>query len=370
MTGIIQEIRSWLIVSHILFQYVLYRLGLRGCPTFMDHRPECKQVIGRVLGWPGRLRAAGVEFCPKDHPAVFCCNHFKKDDPFVVEANIYEASDRHIWVIPMMRDDFFKSHHKFFLFDPDELINMFGTLRISRESVTLSQLKPFVELLRSRGSFLMFPGRTRSQSGLLFEYREGIEEPGGPTFFAAQAQRNHPELKVAIVPVARSYNPATKKTTVSYGQPLYLEGKSDRAAQRALDFRVIEEIGNVLELNASNVLAGYLYLHRLHRCGVPIRMEKIEQDLQSVFSNVGKTRRIDPDAARDLPKEIRRSLRYFERMGMLRHTRDSVCPNDEAILSVPELGPLYRKKNPVKFLANQIAHMADVVRALEDVVLE
>lgn len=336
----------------------------------MDNRPECKQVIGRVLGWPKRLRATGMEFCPKEHPAVFCCNHFKKDDPFVVEANIYDASDRHIWVIPMMRDDFFKSHHKFFLFDPDELINMFGTLRISRDSVTLSQLKPFVELLRSRGSFLMFPGRTRSQSGLLFEYREGIEEPGGPTFFAAQAQRNHPDLKVAIVPVARSYNPATKKTTVSYGKPLYLEGNSDRAAQRALDFRIIEEIGNALELNVSNVLASYLYLHRLHRRKTPIRLEEIEQDLQSVFAGVRERRRIDPDAVRNLPQEIHQSLRFFEKAGMLRRTRQEVYPNDEAILALPELGPLYRKKNPVKFLANQIAHMADVVRAIEDVVLD
>ncbi len=335
----------------------------------MNHRPECKQVIGRILGWPSHLRISGAEHCPKAHPAIFCCNHFKKDDPFEVEASIYEASDHQIWVIPMMRDDFFKSHHKTFLYDPDELINMFGTLRISRQKVTLSQLKPFVELLRSGGSFLIFPGRTRSQSGLLFEYREGFEEPGGPSFFAAQAQRSRPELRVALEPVARSYNPATRMSTVSFGDPLYLEGASDRGAQRALDFRIIEEIGRIFEINTSHIVAVFVYLHELHQCRQPLTVGFLETAVLKVVETIHPCRRIAPEVFQNLNRDLRKTLRYFERRGLVRIHKDAVLPDTEAVLRVPPWDRTYREVNPIKFLCNQVLHMADLIRVVEDVLL-
>ena len=369
MVAVIREIRAWLIVSWILLQYLFYRLGFRSCPTFMNNRPECKLVIGRVLGWPKRLRISGAEFCPKAHPAIFCCNHFKKDDPFEVEACIYDASDHKIWIIPMMRDDFFKSHHKTVLFDPDELVNMFGTMRISREKVSLSQLKPFVELLRSGGSFLIFPGRTRSQSGLIFEYREGVEEPGGPAFFAAQAQRSRPDLRVAIVPVARSYNPATRRSTVSFGKPLYLEGVGDRAAQRALDFQLIEEIGRIFEISVSHILAAILYLHRLHALSTTLTIDFLRNTAQYVVKTIQSERRIAPEAFSELPREVFSTLKYFAKHKLVTVQRDSIIPHDEAILRVPTWDRSYRDVNPLKFLCNQVAHMPDLVRAIEEKLL-
>lgn len=368
MRAVWDEIRAWAAVARILFQYLLYRFGLRSRPTFLNHRPECKHVIGRILRWPSRVRMVGVEHCPKQHPAVFCCNHIKKDDPFVVEACIYDASGKNIWVIPMMRDDFFSARHKTFLYDLNELVDMFGTLHISRGKVTLSQIRPFVEHLRSGGSFLMFPGRTRSCSGLFMEYREGIEEPGGPSFFAAQAQRSRPDLRVPIVPIARSYNPATRKTTVSFGAPLYLGPNVDRAAQRALDYQLIEAMEGCLEIHVSHLVATLLYAHRLHQRQPPIRIADIEKALRRVLAAI-PNRRVDPAGQTDLLREIRATLRYFARHGMLDVRDDLVYPKDAAILAAPPLDRSYRDANPVKFLANQIAHMQDVVHAVEDVLL-
>ena len=362
------EIRSWLIAAWILLRYAFYRIGLGRCPTFRNHLTHCVNVMGRLFKWHRRVRVVDPEKCPQAHPAILCCNHMKKDDPFVVGAYIHTASGGTIWVHQMMRDDFFGENHGRFLYDLNELVAMLGTYQISRDKVTLAQLKVFVELLRNDQSFLLFPGRTRSRSGLFMDYRDGIDEPGGPSFFVAQVQRSDPKKRVALGPVARNFNPATKRTTIAFTEPLYLESGADRIQQRELDYRVVEIMGDTLRAHMTNLVSGLLYLRCLHGMTDPLSLEQIQQDVASVIRGVPE-KYIDPLVREDLAGELGHSLQYLALLGAVIVQDDRVVLNASSILSCPEYDTSYATANPVKYATNQVLHLRDVTMAMEAVVL-
>lgn len=359
------ELRAWIIIAGRLARYFAYRLGMAECPTFLDVYPECVAVFDRIMGWPKRLRVEGAEHCPKTGPAVFVGNHQKKDDPFIMYRAVHRVCNWSYEVRYMMRDDFFKSLPKWKLFDIDEILRTLGALPISRENVLHSQLKPFVKLLREGNAFIMYPGRSRTRSGLFMEYREGIDEPGGATFFLAQAQRGHPELKVPAVPMTRTYNPVTKKSTITFGEPQYLPEGADRAAQRELDFRLLDMMGDMVEISVPLVTAGILYLHCLHSRPAPIEREALADAVREALLACRERRHVDRTALEDLSRELRQTLKHFQRGGMLTLRGALIEPNRAAVLSVPEPDTAYVKKNPVKHLVNQIIHLADVVAAIE-----
>ncbi len=361
-----RELRSWAIVAWTLFRYILYRLGLGRYPT-INNLYDPMLVIGRVLGWHKRLRIVGAEHCPKEHPAVFCTNHFKLDDPFVVEAAIHLASDKNLWVVQMMRDDFFPQRYKTWLYDPNELLGMLGTRQISRSKVTLSQMKEFVELLRNNQSLLIFPGRSRSRSGLFMEYREDIQEPGSPSFLVAQVQRLEPARVVRLVPVARSYNPATQETTVAFGPPVILRHGADRHEQRALDFQLIETMSELIEIHVPHIVSGILYLRCLHKIRGPLSFVRLREDVGKVIGCIPH-RLVASAATVNLEEELHLTLKYLESKDILRHLESDILTNSEAILFAPPLDTTYRDANPVRFLVNQILHLPDLTQALTDVV--
>ena len=63
---------------------------------------------------------------------------------------------------------------------------------------------------------------------------------------------------------------------------------------------------------------------------------------------------------------VDRTLAYLERRGMLARRGDAVTLDEAAILSVPPLDSTYVKRNPVKYLTNQIMHLGDVIELLEE----
>lgn len=356
---------AWTRVAWRLLLYLRYRLGWGKCPTLLDVYPEAVVVFDRVMGWPTRLFLKGTENCPKAGPAVFAGNHQKKDDPFITYRAIHRVCNWSYEVRYMMRDDFFKGLPNLRIVDINELVCLLGAQQISRDNVHLSQLKPFVQLLRDGNAYIMYPGRSRSRSGLFMEYREGIDEPGGVTFFMAQAQRGHPDLRVAAVPVARTYNPVADRTMIVFGEPLYLPQGADRAAQRDLDFLIVEKMGELLELNIPLVTAGILYLHCLHDRPLPLAQEDLARAVRGVLEDCAARRYVDEHGMADLPRELKRTLEYFEKREMLALKGTSVWPNREAILSAPEPDKLYVIKNPVKHLVNQLIHLRDVVASIE-----
>ena len=361
-------LRSWLVVGGIILRYMVSRVGLAKVPTFEGHYPEGIVVFGQVLGWKRNLRVVRHGFEPPNHPVVYAANHTRLDDPLIMFTAVYHATGGQE-VKTMMRDDFLRgSILESRLIDANAFLVCMGGIGINRFNVQLSQLKPFLALLEAGRSFLMYPGRTRSRSGLLFEYRDEVQEPGGVSLFLAATQRRHPGAPVAAVPVARTRNPATGMNAIAFGPPQYLEAGTDRAAQRAFDARLIEETASLVEINASHVVAGILYMKALHGVIAPFGTRELERALPRVFSKVA-ARLLDPRALTEGPREVDRALRLFERKGFVDRRGSLVVPRAARILSVPGAGVLYRKAHPLKYTVNQILHFPDLIAALEAEVL-
>ena len=366
----------WVVLAARLVRYFVYRLGLAECPPFLDIQQHAAGCIGHVLRWRTRLRVVGVENCPDSGPAVFAGNHQKIDDPLTMWKAVYEGSDHGIRSHFMSRDDFFAGLKDKFIgrllknrfFDLDELTVLLGTFQINRESVRISQMKPFFRVLKEGKCFIMYPTGTRSRTGAFMEYRDEVEEPGGVGFFVAHAQRTNPDVAVPAVPLGRTYNPVNKHDALAFGKPLYLPQNAGREEQRDFDLRLAVAMAQEVELNVAHLTSALLYLRCLHRIDGPVTVGELENAIREVVEGL-EGRHVDPAARSDLPRELKRTLRFLEKGGMLQRTGDSVLPNAQAILSAPEPDSRYKKTNPVKHLTNQIIHLGDVCAALEGVVL-
>ena len=71
----------------------------------------------------------------------------------------------------------------------------------------------------------------------------------------------------------------------------------------------------------------------------------------------------------DLDAAVNRTAKYLRKKGMLHLRAKTIVPICDAILSVPALDPRYKKRNPVKYLTNQILHMSEVTALIEEAVL-
>jgi hypothetical protein len=291
--------------------YFAYRMGWRREFDFLDILPSYMDVTVLLGRWKRRLRVIQPDTFPDGYPCVFAGNHAKKTDPFIVFYAVYRASRGRTEIRHMMRDDFFAAGPRIPLIDLDEFLCMVGALQISRDMPTIGQLKPFVQLLRGGLSFEMYPGRSRSRSGLLLEYREGIEEPGSVSFFLAQAQRKHPDLKVAAVAFARSFNPVTKHSTIAFGEPCFLETDAGREAQRAFDFDLIRRMGELVELHVPHALSLILYLRCLHGMPGTLEQDDVCERVLTLFRAVAAHRLVDPQAVPEMAGQVGRALPFF-----------------------------------------------------------
>jgi len=364
-----RELRAWSIVVWRLVRYLGYRMGVGARPRFLDIYPELIVFFDRILRWPARLRVEGAENCPRTAPAVFAGNHFAKDDPFMMYRAVHRVCEGAYPVRYMMRDDFFiglaGGIMKSRLIDVDELLEMLGALPISRGRVQLSQIKPFIAILREPAAFIMYPGRSRSRTGVFIEYRDGIDEPGGVTFLVAQAQRNRPDLRVAIVPMARTLDLATMKSVVVFGGPVYLPHDADRAAQRELDFHLIGLMGDLVEINVTHAAAGIIYLHCLHARGGLLEFDALDAAVAHALERMPR-RRIGPAARNDRRAQLEATLDHFAAAQLVARNGGAVTLFPGAVLASPPHDTTYRALNPVKYAVNQVLHLPDVIDAIED----
>ncbi|MBN2308652.1 MAG: 1-acyl-sn-glycerol-3-phosphate acyltransferase [Candidatus Hydrogenedentes bacterium] len=329
-----------------------------------DVFPETMIVVGRLLKWPKRLRIRGAEHCPERGPAAFAGNHMKFDDPPIMFRAIYLASGNRIFPHFLGRDDIFAGAPLSGLIDYNEVLVLANGVLFSRESVRLSQLKPIIKLLREGECFGLYPARTRSRSGAIIEYPEGSEEPGGLSMFVAQAQRGRPGLAIAVVPLARTYNPVSKKTTIVFDAPESLPHDADRDAQREFDCRIVERIASQIEVNVPQVLSAILRLRCIHGRIGPIDTAALEDAVRSVFEGISHPY-VDPAAREALRREVRSTVRYLRRKGMLAVKGRTIIPNADAIDAQPPMDYEFRDRNPVKYLTHQIIHLADVTAEAE-----
>lgn len=362
--GVLHDLRCWLVVGWRLSLYAAYRLRLRKPPNLLDIRPEAAGMFSNILHWPRTLRVVNPQHCPNSGPAIFVSNHLFFFDPTFAYRAINLATDEKLEPYFMMRNDFFNQSAILRLIDVDTLVACIGAYGITRGDVKLSQLKPFLKLLQADETFIMFPGRTRSKSGLFMEYRDEIEDPGGASFFLHATQRRKAGVPVPAVPMARTYNPVHDQSAYAFGKPLYLPENANRDMQREFDLELMDRMGDLVELNAAQLLAAILYLRCLHGVTTPLSLDSAADRIGAILDVVPQ-RLHHPKLAQDLPGEVALSARFFESAGQARLRNGALTPDSDAILATPDLEKAFRKTNPAKYLANQLIHLTDVVRALE-----
>ncbi len=367
-----KELRSWIVVLGLFARYFYYRFtSSEKRPTMesLDIYDEVLTVIGRVLGWPKYLHIVGDHHCPLDTPAVYCGNHLKLDDPLFVFRTVYLDSQAKVLPRVMARDDFFVGTPlKTRLFDMDDFFLSIQTYEISRGHITLAQLRPFMNFLMDGSSFSMFPGHTRSCSGVFVEYRDTFQEPGGVSFFIHQTQRRQPDVRVPAIPVVRTYNPVSKRSAMIIGEPVYLESDATRDIQRAFDIRLVVAMSQYFEINVPIVLSAVLYLRCLHALPNPVREEELTDIVARILEKTDHPY-IDPEGLEQTALAVRQTITYLQKRKMLVRRGDAVECDVEAILSVPDLTSKYRLLNPVKYLTNQILHLGEVTGLIQDEVL-
>ena len=303
----------WLVTLRIIARYFLYRVGIGARPNFTDRWPEVQRFYRQVTRMDPRIRLRGLAHFPGSHPAVYAGNHVKLDDPFFVCYAVQEASDYAMRIRFVMRDDFFVGFPWTCMpFRMNEIAEMGGAYNISKEGVTLAQLKPLIDILMEPDSFVIFPNGSRSRSGLWFEYREDMDAPGSVSFFLAQAQRKNPEVSVPAMPVGRTYNPLTKISTVILGEAAYLEPGARREAQRDFDDALILSISNLVEVQMHHVVGGLLYLRCLHGLDAPVSREGLAAEVATAVSVLDSARYVDPVLqGEDLTAPLAATLDYF-----------------------------------------------------------
>ena len=355
---------SWIRILLFFASYFASRTGLVRPPFVSGIIEEVTAAIGPIVGVPKHFALIGAEHCPKDGPVILCANHTKLDDPLLVYHAARMAGGRLSRI--MMRDDYFVGPlWENPIVAAPKLFACMSAHMIDRDRVTLAQMKPFLNVLDEDGSFIIFPGRTRTRSGVFIEYRENFTEPGGVSFFIRQTQKKRPDVRVAAVPIVRTFNPASKRTTSIFGPPLYLEHAADRDAMREFDANVVVAMSRLVEINAAQLVSALLYLRVLHGRAGAVTIDRLADDISRLSPRL-EGLHADPALYANLAVEVAAVAGFLARAGMLSLEGQSIQPNAQRILLAPALDTTYRKENPVKYLANQILHFGDVIEGIMD----
>jgi hypothetical protein len=352
-----------------VLSYFFYKLGIG---SVLDPNPRFdafQDVIGQFTHWNRYMRIRGSENVAADRPAIYCCNHIKFGDPFYVFQGVYLSTNKSVKLHAMARNDFFKGTPlKTRYFDADEFIVSVGVHGISRDAVTLAQMKIFINLLIEGESFIMFPGRTRSRSGLLMEYRDNFVEPGSVAFFLNTVQRRRAEMTFSAIPVSRNYNPVRDHTCMIYGPEQFLAPEASREEQREYDFHLIEMIGNQVEVCVPQVISALLYTTCLHRLPETISVSTLKRWVRAV-REASEHPYWDEEDDADLDAAVDLTVEYLARKKMLKRRGDEVVLNTADILVAPDLESKYFEVNPVKYLTNQLLHLGDLIELIQEQVL-
>lgn len=360
-----KSLRAWTTSLRIIARYFAYRCGLGRPVPITDHWDRAQLFFRQVTGMDRRIRVRGMAHCPQAHPAIFAANHVKLDDPFYCCYAVQEATALRMHARFVMRDDFFEAPFwKRMPFDINEIAVLGGAYLVSLDHAQFSQLKPLLELLARPFSFIIFPGRSRTRSGLVMDYRPGYEEPGAISFFVAQAQRRSPETTIPVVPMARTYNPITGVSAVIFGPPLHLAHGADRAAQRAFDEELATRIGDLIEINILHLISLVLFVRLVHHRPAAIATDALERACRGLLQQLS-AHWCDPALDQDFPGEFEEALRYLAGAGMLHRDGAQIAIVEAAVWHLPDLDTHFRKRNPVRFHANQLIHLPDVIAAAE-----
>lgn len=360
-------------MSALIAKYFASRAGLTKVPRALDtwKYPAGLAALSRVLGWTRNNRVAGAEHVPKHGPALFAGNHVILDDPFVTSNLIHLASQKGIHLRIMMRDDFFRGFPRWLvnLLDFNQVATLIGAVLISRQNTGPEQLQPFLDLLLEDKAFLIYPGRSRSRSGMVFEYRDWIRSPGKTSHFPAELHVLRPEVRLPIVPVMRTANLVTGRTVVRFGPACYMEPGLEPEQQRLFDYALVERIAELVDINVPQVASLVLYLRCLHGLPPRIAISALEHAIRTILERQ-RHPFVDPDARTHTGKHLRATLAFFQKAGLLLVDGADIVADPPRILLAPPIDDRYRKNNPLKFFVNQVLHVPTLIEAAESVVLD
>jgi hypothetical protein len=230
-------------------------------------------------------------------------------------------------------------------------------------------MKRFVQTLRDGKSFLMFPGRTRTRSGFFFEYREGFGELGSASFFLAAMNREKPPVAVQVVPVVRTHNPVVRRDTMVFGHPMVMAENTTKDQYRTFDHEMAAAMANLIEINVPQLAAAFLYFHALHNGSRQIQKEWFAGEIRAILNSLEHPY-IDSRAMSNFGEEIDQTLQYFDNYGFIGWRLGTLHINRKRILKVPKVKHYWLWVHPLRYLANQIAHLPQPVRVIESRVLE
>jgi len=372
---------------------VLSNVGLlRKRPDYEKVFAHCAALFGVFWDTENKLVVCNSENIVREGPAIYVANHIRKSDALTVAYAVHlHAAGRHLHV--MMRDDFFddKSWGRTRLLNVDKLAVSLGAIQVSRQAGAYSQMKRFIRLLLDNGCLIIFPTGTRSRSGHVMELLPQMLGLGQMSFFAVMAQRERfgkdagGRLQpVPMVPVGMSCDAVSGRTKLVFGEPEYLapdppDTKIDRSVLSEFDEQLVRTISRLVEINLAHIAAVYILHYAWHSGDLPDRSRNRIVLKRSVFTNdlteiVEDIKKRDglilSDSLRsELDSELKRVGKLFARRGMLRVAGEELLLLKNRILSAPPVDHRYRKRNPVKYLANEVAHYTEIVSMVEARVL-
>lgn len=364
---------DFLAIMRLFGRFAAYRCGLtRQRPDFMPDQTKLVHAAGPFFGWPDRFRLLGAHHCPAEGPAVFVANHVNTWDPAYTVKAIVSASAGRLKPYTMMRDDFFRSADDSKdgprrLAWGDDLMEAMGGVRITRGNPQLSQMRPLFTLLKEGGVFIMYPNGTRTRSGMFFEYRDGVNEPGAVSFFLAHG-RPADGAPVPAVPLGRTLNLVERSNTMIFGPPHQAPADHDRAAQRAFDRRLAEAMSALVEVNVPQVTCAVLYLRALHHRPPAMTKSEVTALVRRAFAAIDHPY-IAPVAEQDLEGAVGATLGFLRRHGLVTMRGATIELVPGAWLNAPPVDGAYRKRCPARYMINQILHLENVAGPIQSAVL-
>ncbi len=375
-----------------LARIVLSNVGLARNELDYDHiYDHCAGLFEHLWDTQNRLIVRNVANIVNSGPAIYVANHVMKSDALMVAYTVYLNTDgRQLHI--MMRDDFFgdKRWSRTPLLDMDDLARSLGAIQVSREAGAYSQVKRFVRLLVDDGCFIIFPTGTRSRSGHVMEVPPPLEL-GKVSFFAVTAQRERYTKRggnvaapVAMVPTGISFNPISKKTTLVFGKAVYLESdppdkKVPRAVLNEFDHDLLRLVSRLVEINLVQLASLYLLhyawhagsLKEWHGQGIHLKKAVFASDLAEIarVMKLNDGLLLGDSLDSEFSVTLKRVEKLFTRRDMIEPIGDGLLLHQDRILAAPPVDREYRKRNPVKYYANQIAHFQEVVSLVEERVL-
>jgi 1-acyl-sn-glycerol-3-phosphate acyltransferase len=386
--------KPFCVCSVDLTKIVLSNVGIaKNEPDYRKVSEHCMGLFELLWDTRNKLVVRNSANIVDDGPAVYVANHVIKSDALMAAYAVHmHTRGRQLHV--MMRDDFFgdKRWSKTPLLDVDKLAMSLGAIQVSRESGAYSQIKRFIRVLVEDGCFIIFPTGTRSRSGLVMELPPGLDELGKISFFASMAQRERFSKSgdsrlspVPMVPTGVSFDPVSKKTTLVFGESVYLtSGPPDKKIHRTVltefDRQLVQSVSRLVEVNLAHLAALYLLHYAWHAGeqldrngnGVFLKRRVFAGDLAQIARDIKEkgTLVLGDSLKSGFDSELKRVEKLFVHRSMLEAMGEDLLLHRDRVLSAPPVDRDYRKDNPVKYLANQMAHLEEIVATVEARVLK